>query len=234
MAPKFHEMHPALIIRTVLVGISLILIPYLSYRFFILRQHFFIEGRSPKLTIIASISMLITTLTLCGVTYFEYFLQGDEQILWSYNFVGAVGQGFAFVFCALIIFRTYLVYDQWRTSQMKLKNISKILTKETSSSKELNSIKDRQDKFTFNKGARAVSKSKVYRFIVVYIIIIFAISTGLYYRRDPLDLMIMILIWVVTWGVGIFIIIKTRKTKEVCHYIICPSNITINNNPFLI
>lgn len=207
-----HEMHPALIIRTILVTISSILIPYLSYKFYVLRHHFFIEGRSPKLTILASISMLITTITLIGVTYFEYFLQGDEQILWSYNFVGAVGQGFAFVFCALIIFRTYLVYDQWRTSKMKLENISKILTKESPKEK---SIKDRQETFTFKQTNKKISKSKVYKFIVGFIFFIFVVSTCLYYRRDPIDLMVMILIWVITWSVGIFIIIKTRKTKEV-------------------
>ena len=204
------NLHPALIIRTCLIGMSLLLIPYLSYRVWILRQHFFIEGRSPKLTIIAAISMLITTTTLIAVTYFEYFLEGDEQFLWSYNFIGAIGQGFALIFCSLIIFRTYLVYDQWRTSQMKLENISNILAND---SPKAHSIQDRQDLFTFKN--KKVSKARVYKVILAIIVVMFIISTLLYYRRNTSDLMVMILIWIITWSIGIFIIIKTRKTKEV-------------------
>ena len=204
-------MHPALILRTILVSISLLLVPYLCYRFWILRNHFFIESRHPKVTIISSISMLITTTTLIGVTYFEFFLHGDEQILWSYNFTGAVGQGFAFVFCALIIFRAYLVYDQWKTSQMKLDNIVSILSKDLP---RADSIKDRQEWFTCI-GNTKISKDKLYKIVITFIFAIFVLSTCLYYRRNMEDLVIMVVIWLITLIVGTGIIIATRKTKEV-------------------
>ena len=34
------NMHPALILRTILVGISMFAVPYLCWRFWILKQHF--------------------------------------------------------------------------------------------------------------------------------------------------------------------------------------------------
>ena len=65
-------MHPALILRTILVGISMFVVPYLCWRFWILKQHFVIHGRFPRVTILAAISMLITTATLLIVTFIEF------------------------------------------------------------------------------------------------------------------------------------------------------------------
>eukprot|EP01083_Nonionella_stella_P244106 850015_1 len=84
-------MHPALLLRTILVGISIVLVPYLCYRFWLLKQHFIVHGRFPRVTIIAAISMLITTTTLLIVTFIEY--GNGEKIYdeggWAgYNMIG--------------------------------------------------------------------------------------------------------------------------------------------------
>ena len=79
-------MHVALIFRIILVGISMFTIPYLCWKFWTLRQHFVVNGRFPRVTIGAAVSMLITTATLLIVTLIEFaydesiYDQGNEYV----------------------------------------------------------------------------------------------------------------------------------------------------------
>ena len=128
----------------------------------------------------------------------------------GYNFIGAFGQAFAMVFCCLIILRTHLIYEQWKQTQYRFKNMDSILTYTIHRE---NSFEKQKDYFSI--GSLQVAKLRIYQVIGILILTAFAVGTYLFYFRTDPYLLILIAMFTSLWGIGVFVIVITRRTKEV-------------------
>ena len=119
------------------------------------------------------------------------------------------------VFCALIIFRTHLLYEQWKTAQYRLKNMDSIMA--LRADRETNSQNKQLQKkqHYWSCVSLDVKKIRIYQIISALIFIVWIIATCFfYYRTDPY-LLVLICMFTILWAIGIFVTVTTRKTKEV-------------------
>ena len=114
------------------------------------------------------------------------------------------------VFCCLIVLRTHLLHEQWKQSQYRLKNHDNILT---ANLHRENSFERKKEYFSW-KGFK-VKKVRIYQAIAILILIAFIVGTVLFYFRTDAFLLVLIAMFTCLWGIGVFVIVTTRRTKEV-------------------
>ena len=171
------------------------------------------------MTIIASNSMFLVATSLLLISEFEYHnIVGETDHIQSNNFwfncIGAVGQSFSFIFCALILYRTHLVSKKWKKTQ-------KIIHKhQESKSLGISLRKDSTLAEVVSKKLEEISKlinikNMIYKNrIILGILSVFGILTGLFWgRTEGMILALQIIFLCVVINAG-YIIYKTRETKE--------------------
>ena len=194
------------------------------------RLHFIIQGRYPIITIIASNSFLIVGIVYLILSYLEYtgymtdkdYIESDK--FWV-NIILSGGQIFSFIFCALILYRTWLVHIKWSEYNKNCTETEKrISMSNTISSAGHIGLSSKSvtisfsDDSTINDSIRGVKKTKKYcecKTVLLWLIIFGSILMGIcYYFRSNIMSIIAQAIWFGVIISAIIIVFKTWKTKE--------------------
>jgi len=219
MVNSFIETHVATVIRTVIIGMSSILIPYFTYKFYTLRTHFICKGRYPIITIIASNSMLMVGIMFLILSYLEYigYINDNDYIksdkFWL-NIVLSISNTSSFNFCALILYRTWLVHKKWNQSKRLKKNKNRP-TLNSIPHFGIPSVSVDIESDSIPKNNDIINMNVRYKDISMFIIIVGCGLTAVcYYFRNNIMYIIAQTLWVFVVIYAIIIVIKTLKTKE--------------------
>ena len=185
-----------------------------------IRRHFICKGRYPVTTIFASNSMLLVGVMFLILSFLEYSgYVTDKDIdrsdkFWV-NIVISFGQSFAFAFCTLILYRTWLVYKKWNKSR-KYSTKKTIHSPIPSDSDPSKSIEIDIYNIPVSNEENKIKESWINcDNILLFIIVIGWIFTSiLYYFRTPLMKMIDPFVWIIVIICSIIIIFITWKCKE--------------------
>ena len=202
-------MYIGLVLQTFESLLVILFVPYLCLKFWSLRSHFIISSRFPALTITITLSILfLQTYTLIQVYLYLLYPGHDSDIILLLLF--HFNQPGYFVFFALIILRTYLVYRQGKISQTRLKERTSVLLASHKIDDALilqNSTKN--SRLNFNQ-KMAIFVSISIGTMALKISLVFRLMNECFICET-----INVCIWAVLMIIGIFAVILSRKTKEV-------------------
>ena len=207
--------HYILLAAFIVTGISLIILPYLYHHFWKLRHHFLIAPRFPKTTIIVSLLMFIASIEALMVMYILDKYDHDRTKAASTIYYPAFivsANIFVFTFCAFIMFRALIFHEKWRTAQNTLtEQVSIISPKNTTHASKGNSCCCNSISMGYiNKpllGNVAI--------LLSVLLVVFSISSiSIPYPHFTTLRVIYKIPWTAFVILSIFILVKSRKTKE--------------------
>ena len=202
----------------ILTGISAIILPYLWYLFWRLRHHFLISARFPKVTLSMSIAMFINSLSVCMNSYtlsmYDYNTAIASRQALNYPITLIAAMVLAWLFCAAIVYRAFLIYRRWVKSEQTFQNQSSIIVGGFNSESEVVTIDalrntEEQSKQPQRTHSRVVTITLVISFAILILTVPGLIDENLQMQRQlfPLAFIVVIIL-------GIYVLIKARKMKE--------------------
>ena len=192
-------------------ALSLVILPYLWYLFWKLRHHFLISARFPKVTLLMSILMFVavTASSINSYTLNLYNFDKNKAIsstpLYAILLISIMT--FSFLFCAWIIFRAFLIYDQWNKEQDTLNNQTHIIMGSMDVSIALHAESKQ-------------ASNRVLKYIIITILslafIFFCLTIPGLLQTDENNLQrsLFPFPFIIIMLLGIFILIRARKMKE--------------------
>ena len=210
----------------ILTGVSLILLPYLCYLFWKSRHHFLISPRFPRITILVSILMFIASIEAIFIGYLlDVHNKSVEEAVSStllYPIMSISANIFAFIFCSFLVFRALLFYDKWLTSQHRLNNQSSVMSShptkmnvEITTISWTNSIADSSSAISI---LMHYLKKPLLRNVFILILFLFILMCSTVISKPYPKFTILGYLFRSYWAIFlllcIFILIKSRKSKE--------------------
>ena len=202
-----------LMVAFLLDFISLLILPYLWYKFWKLRHHFLIAARFPKLTLFMSISMYFGAPAAWIISY-SVSVHPEEAIIIRPVLISTT-MIMVFIFVSAIVFRTFLIYDLSIKEQHALSNQSVIIIggfdTEKNTTDALQDMEVRSDKSVHHNPNKTLKRIVIA--MLSFSFILFCVTLPGLIMGTTLQLLFPIP-FVTVILLGVFLLIKARKMKE--------------------
>lgn len=208
--------YAVLMVAFLLDFISLLILPYLWYKFWKLRHHFLISARLPKLTLFMSISLYFGAPVAWILSYTSSVHPKEYNIIRP--ILIATTMTIAFIFVAAIVYRTFLIYELSIKEQHTLNNQSVIIIGGFDTEKNtMDALRDMEitsdnSKHVQHNSHHVLLKRAVIGTILVSFIL-FCIALPAMAMRIPLARLFPVP-FILMIILGVLLLIKARKMKE--------------------